>query len=104
MTRDSIRLVTTVGGISEPLPTMTARMGPPRGAIAILSGCAGTRDGTMVGRCSDGVRWPIVGLTQRVTYVIGRNRKVRLAFHSELDMDAHSAEACLALAEQAPSA
>src|SRR5881396_3290738 len=51
MTRDSIRLVTTVGGISEPLPTMTARMGPPRGAIAILSGCAGTRDGTMVGRC-----------------------------------------------------
>ena len=51
-----------------------------------------------------GVRWPIVGLTQRVTYVIGRNRKVRLAFHSELDMDAHSAEACRALAEQAPSA
>ena len=39
-----------------------------------------------------------------VTYVIGRNRKVRLAFHSELDMDAHSAQACLALAEQAPSA
>ena len=30
MTRDSIRLVTTVGGISEPLPTMTARMEPPR--------------------------------------------------------------------------
>jgi peroxiredoxin Q/BCP len=51
-----------------------------------------------------GVRWPIVGLTQRVTYVIGRNRKVRLAFHSELDMDAHSAEVCKALAEQAPSA
>jgi len=51
------------------------------------------------------VRWPIVGLTQRVTYVIGRNRKVRLAFHSELDMDAHSAEVCKALAEQAaPSA
>ena len=50
------------------------------------------------------VRWPIVGLTQRVTYVIGRNRKVRLAFHSELDMDAHSTEVCKALAEQAPSA
>ena len=50
------------------------------------------------------VRWPIVGLTQRVTYVIGRNRKVRLAFHSELDMDAHSAQACRALAEQAASA
>jgi thioredoxin-dependent peroxiredoxin len=51
-----------------------------------------------------GVRWPIVGLTQRVTFVIGRNRKVRVAFHSELDMDAHSAQACQALAEQAPSA
>jgi len=51
-----------------------------------------------------GVRWPIVGLTQRVTFVIGRNRKVRVAFHSELDMDAHSAQACRVLAEQAPSA
>ena len=51
-----------------------------------------------------GVRWPIIGLTQRVTFVIGRNRKVRVAFHSELDMDAHSAQACRALAEQAPSA
>ena len=50
------------------------------------------------------VRWPIIGVTQRVTYVVGRNRKVRLAFHSELDMDAHSAKACQALAEQAPSA
>jgi peroxiredoxin Q/BCP len=50
------------------------------------------------------VRWPIVGLTQRVTYMIGRNRKIRLAFHSELDMDAHSEQACKTLAEQAPSA
>jgi thioredoxin-dependent peroxiredoxin len=50
------------------------------------------------------VRWPIVGLTQRVTYVIGRNRKVRVAFHSELNMDAHSAQACQVLADKAPSA
>src|SRR5712691_5851976 len=42
MMRDSIWLVTTVGGISEPLPTMTARM------HRILSGCARTCDGTMV--------------------------------------------------------
>lgn len=48
------------------------------------------------------VRWPIIGVTQRVTYVVGRNRKVRVAFHSELDMDAHSAQACRTLAEQAP--
>jgi len=40
------------------------------------------------------VRWPIVGIAQRVTYAIGRNRKVLLAFHSELHMKAHAAEAC----------
>ena len=50
------------------------------------------------------VRWPIIGVTQRVTYVIARNRKIRIAFHSELDMDAHSAQACRTLSEQAPSA
>ena len=43
------------------------------------------------------VRWPIVGLAQRVTYAIGRNTKVLLAFHSELNMDAHAAKACEAV-------
>jgi len=50
------------------------------------------------------VRWPLVGLTQRVTYVIAPSRKVRLAFHSELDMNSHSAEACRTLAQPAPPA
>ena len=40
------------------------------------------------------VRWPIVGLAQRVTYAIGRNNQVLLAFHSELPMDSHAAKAC----------
>ncbi len=40
------------------------------------------------------VRWPLVGLAQRVTYVVGRDRVVRLAFHSEFNMDAHASEAC----------
>ena len=44
------------------------------------------------------VRWPIVGLAQRVTYAIGRNTKVLLAFHSELNMDAHASKACEAVA------
>jgi peroxiredoxin len=44
------------------------------------------------------VNWPFIGLAQRVTYVVARNRKVRLAFHSELDIEAHMAEACAALA------
>jgi peroxiredoxin len=50
------------------------------------------------------VRWPIIGMTRRVTYVISTSRKVRLAFHSELDMGAHSAEACRSLAEPGPPA
>ena len=43
-------------------------------------------------------RWPILGRTSRVTYVIGRNKRVALAFHSELHMDAHAAKACEAVA------
>jgi len=50
------------------------------------------------------VRWPVIGMTQRVTYVISSDRKVRIAFHSELDMGAHSAAACRALAQTPPSA
>lgn len=45
------------------------------------------------------VRWPVVGLAQRVTYLVGQNRKVRLAFHSEFKVDAHVLEACQAAAE-----
>ena len=35
------------------------------------------------------VRWPILGLARRVTYLIGPDRKVRLAFHGERDVKAH---------------
>ena len=47
------------------------------------------------------VRWPLVGLAQRVTYAIGRNKKVLLAFHSELHMKAHASEACRAVSAEA---
>jgi peroxiredoxin Q/BCP len=40
------------------------------------------------------VRWPLVGLARRVTYVVGRDRKIRQAFHSEFDIDAHVAMSC----------
>jgi len=40
------------------------------------------------------VRWPLIGLAKRVTYVIGRDRKVLKAFRSETDMTAHAAQAC----------
>jgi peroxiredoxin Q/BCP len=35
------------------------------------------------------VRWPLVGLAQRSTFVIGKDRKVRMALHSERDIEAH---------------
>lgn len=40
------------------------------------------------------VRWPLIGLAQRVTYVIGSDKKVEMAFRSETDMTAHAAQAC----------
>jgi len=44
------------------------------------------------------VRWPLVGLAQRVTYAIGQDGRVLLALHSELNPTAHAARACEALA------
>jgi len=35
------------------------------------------------------VRWPLVGLAQRVSYVIGRDRRIESAYHSELHATAH---------------
>jgi thioredoxin-dependent peroxiredoxin len=43
------------------------------------------------------VRWPLVGRAQRVTYAIGRNARIVLAFRSELDMTSHAAAACEAV-------
>jgi len=56
----------------------------------------GDADGTI--SKAYGVRWPLIGLNRRVTYLVARNRKVRLAFHSEFDTDGHVNEACAALA------
>ena len=36
-----------------------------------------------------GARWPILGLARRATFLVGRDRKVRLAFRSERDFTAH---------------
>ena len=53
------------------------------------------------GTISDGykVSWPIIGRSKRVTYLIGRDRRVRLAFHDELKMEEHAAQACAAAPE-----
>jgi peroxiredoxin len=39
------------------------------------------------------VRWPIVNVARRVTYVVGRDRRIHLAFHSERRPRDHAAEA-----------
>lgn len=44
------------------------------------------------------VRWPLIGLARRVTYLVGKDRRVRLAFHRELDVAAHAREVQAALA------
>ena len=43
------------------------------------------------------VRWPVLGWAQRVTYLVARNRSVRLAFHSEFSIEEHVNETCAAL-------
>ena len=50
-----------------------------------------------------GVRWPLVGLAQRTTFVIGRDRKVQMAFHSERDIEAHVRRAAAAALRVASS-
>lgn len=45
------------------------------------------------------VNWPVLGLARRVTYLVGKTRKVRLAFHSEFSPDAHVKQTCAALTQ-----
>jgi peroxiredoxin Q/BCP len=45
-------------------------------------------------RAAYGVNWPLIGRPKRATFLVGRDRRVRLAFHDELHMDAHAEQAC----------
>lgn len=36
-----------------------------------------------------GVLWPLVGLTRRVTFVVGPDMKIEAVFHHELNIEAH---------------
>jgi thioredoxin-dependent peroxiredoxin len=48
------------------------------------------------------VRWPLVGLARRVSYVVGRDRKIQRAFSSELDAEAHVSGACTFVSSPRP--
>jgi thioredoxin-dependent peroxiredoxin len=45
-----------------------------------------------------GVKWPVIGLARRVSFVVGRDRTVRHVHHAERDVDSHAATACAFLA------
>ncbi len=45
-----------------------------------------------------GVAWPVIGLARRVTFVIGRDRRVTSVHSSEWAPASHAAHACQFLA------
>lgn len=65
-----------------------------RGDLGLPYALVGDPQGTILR--AYGVRWPIVGIAKRGTFVIGRDRKVALAFRSEFDAEAHLAQATAA--------
>jgi peroxiredoxin Q/BCP len=67
-----------------------------RKSLALPFPLVGDPEGAILG--AYGVRWPLLGLAQRVTYAIGQDGRVLLAFRSELRPTAHAARACEALA------
>ncbi len=62
----------------------------------------GDPDGTI--RVAYQVKWPLLGSARRTSYVIGRDQRIRQAFRSERDPDAHVAEACEYVARRRPLA
>jgi peroxiredoxin Q/BCP len=52
----------------------------------------GDPDGTVLRAYK--ARWPLIGLAQRVTYVVGRDRTIEQAFRSEKSMTDHAVQAC----------
>jgi peroxiredoxin Q/BCP len=52
----------------------------------------GDPEGTI--RDGFGVKWPLFGLARRVTFVIGKDRKIKHVYKAELDAESHAAEAC----------
>ncbi len=40
------------------------------------------------------VRWPLIGVARRGTYVVGRDRRIRWAYESQRKVDEHVAQAC----------
>lgn len=57
----------------------------------------GDPDGNI--RSAYGVKWPLFGFAKRVTFVIGRDRKIRLVHRAERDVESHVAQACVVVSQ-----
>ena len=73
-----------VVGVSVDKPEESARFCD---SLKLPFPLVGDKDGA-IARAYD-VRWPLVGLARRVTFLVGRDRRVVLAFRSERDAEAH---------------
>ena len=56
----------------------------------------GDRDGSIARAW--GVKWPLIGLARRATFLVARDGRIRLAFHSERKVDEHVTRSCEAVA------
>ena len=76
-------------GVTSQAPEVTERF---RESLGLPFPLVGDPKGTVLK--AYGVRWPLIGLAKRVTYVIGQDRTILSAFRSERSMTAHAAQAC----------
>jgi peroxiredoxin Q/BCP len=63
-----------------------------RKSLSLPFPLVGDPDGTI--SRTYGVRWPLLGVARRVTYVIGQDRRVTHVHHSEWRAESHVGEAC----------
>jgi peroxiredoxin len=45
------------------------------------------------------VKWPVFGLARRVSFVIGKDRKIKAVHRAERDVDSHVTGACEVLSK-----
>ena len=67
-----------------------------RGELCLPFALVGDSDGSIARAYA--VRWPVIGLAHRATFLIGRDKTVELAFESQFDIGAHLARVRQALA------
>lgn len=85
----------TVVGVSTDPPAKSERF---RRELELPFPLVGDPEGRIVRAYR--ARWPIVGWARRVTYVVGSDRRIREAYHSETAVLEHAARARAALSRR----